>query len=61
MQHTYSIVIEELPLTDAKLIDYILKTDNWAKDEPIQEYILESIKSGYVSITLKHTQENHSI
>tara|TARA_R100000353_G_scaffold145700_1_gene104543 strand:+ start:422 stop:607 length:186 start_codon:yes stop_codon:yes gene_type:complete len=61
MQDTYSIVIEELALTDPKFIDYILKTKNWARDEAIQEYILESIKSGYINITLKHTQENNSI
>tara|TARA_R100001224_G_scaffold47119_1_gene27169 strand:+ start:842 stop:1027 length:186 start_codon:yes stop_codon:yes gene_type:complete len=61
MQDTYSIVIEELALTDRKFIDYILKTKNWSRDEAIQKYILKSIQSGYVNITLKHTQENNSI
>ena len=61
MQNTYSIIIDEIPVSNIKDIKRIQETKNWGQDPAIQEWIVEKLNSGEISISFKHTQENHSI
>lgn len=61
MQNTYSIIIDEIPVTNIKDVKRIQETENWGQDPAIQEWIVKKLNSGEISISFKHTQENHSI
>ena len=45
MQNTYSIIIDEIPVTNIKDIKRIQETENWGQDPAIQEWIVKKLNS----------------